>query len=108
MNWWSGHVICFDFLMSFAWFPIISLQPDYRDMNWMHRLQDAHKTGWTTGCMENWLDYRDPKVMGSSLKFTCQMVIRGFPHRQVLELLLFHIFTIYLDDEQKHTHEVCG
>lgn len=74
----------------------------------MHRLQDACKTDWTMGCMENWLDYENQRVVGCSLKFTCQMVTRGFPHRQVPGLLPFHIFTSYLDDRQKHSPQVCG
>lgn len=41
--------------------------------------------------------------MDCSFKIICQMVTRGFPHRQVLGLLPFHIFNIYLQDKQKHT-----
>lgn len=50
--------------------------------------------------MKNWLDYENPRVVGCSLKFICQKVTTGFPHRQVPWLLPLHIFTSYLDDKQ--------
>jgi len=41
--------------------------------------------------------------MSSDLKFICQMVMRGFPHRWVLGLLPSDVFISYLDDRAKRT-----